>query len=78
MVLIDGIDRVNCAPHALEALSPTGVILFDDTHRPEYEGAIDSIRKQGFKCLDIEGAKPASYRIGRTSILYRSDNCLDI
>jgi len=78
VIVIDGIHRASCAAASVGALSETGVILFDDSQRAEYAIALEAIQKCGFRRLDLVGAKPASMRVGSTSIFYRDGNCLGL
>jgi hypothetical protein len=78
IVVVDGRDRVNCVRMSLPRLSPSGVIILDDSHRDRYSEALDIARDGGFKVLSMIGVKPTGKRPGRTSILYRENNCLGI
>lgn len=78
VIIIDGRERVACAKNAWEALTPVGVILFDDTTRPEYREGCDFLQTKGMKRLDFEGIQPTGFELQRTSIFYRTGNCLDI
>lgn len=78
IVVIDGRDRVNCASHALVALKPSGVILWDNTNRLEYQAAFDSLFGRGFRKLEFVSMAPIMNEKVETSIFYRSDNCLGI
>ncbi len=78
VVVIDGRDRVNCTIQAIPHLTPTGVIILDDTHRPRYQPAVDHAAQFGFKHLKLTGLKPTGRRPAATTILYRPDNCLGI
>lgn len=78
VVIVDGRDRVNCVKQAIRKLSKIGVIILDDSARMRYLEAIDHAKKKGFRALSIEGLKPISFGIDRTTILYREDNCLNI
>lgn len=78
IVVIDGRDRVRCALNSISALSEKGVIIFDDTTRDRYQEVFDFLFKQGFKKIDFEGIQPAGFKLARTSIFYRTDNCLGI
>jgi len=78
VVIVDGRDRVNCVKQAIGKLSKIGVIILDDSARMRYLEAIDHAKKKGFRALSIEGLKPTSFGIDRTTILYRGNNCLNI
>ncbi len=78
VVIVDGSDRVNCVKQGIERLSEIGVIILDDSSRERYSEAIDYAKNKGFRVLNIEGLKPSGYRVDRTTILYRDNNCLNI
>ena len=78
IVIVDGRDRVNCVKQALTKLTEQGVMLLDDSHRAEYAEGLRYARNQGFKTLDFTGLKPLWHKPGRTTLIYRSNNCFDI
>jgi len=78
LVVIDGRDRVNSLKQAVEKLTERGVIILDDSNRESYSEAIIYAKNKGFLTLDLEGLKPAGYKIDRTTIIYRNKNCLNI
>ena len=77
IVIVDGRDRVNCAENAVEALTSDGVIVFDNTERPQYSPALEYLHNKGFKQLDFHGLSPVTAHNNLTSIFYRKDNCLN-
>lgn len=78
VVALDGRDRVNCAIHALEALKPDGVIIWDNSDRPEYQPGYDLLFSKGFRRIEFAGLAPIDTVHTETSIFYRPDNCLGI
>ena len=78
MVILDGRDRVNCALNAVNYLKPQGVIVIDNTDRPEYEPALAHLATLGFKRLDFEGMAPIIAHFSITTVFYRSNNCLGV
>jgi len=78
VVVVDGRDRVLCARNAIAALKPGGVIVWDDTDRPEYGPGIEFLTRQGFRRLEFIGMAPGKVEGGETSIFYREGNCLGI
>ena len=78
LILVDGLDRVECVDASIEALSPGGVIILDDTHRSEYQILLDNLHEQGFKTLTFFGPKPTSIIEAQSTIIYRTDNVLGI
>ncbi|HSC15532.1 MAG TPA: hypothetical protein VLI71_10465 [Gammaproteobacteria bacterium] len=79
VIVIDADDRVECLREAPASLSERGVILLDDAQRDAYrQGMADLVAKRGFRKLDFEGLKPGAIGAYRTSLFYRSDNCLGL
>lgn len=78
VVIVDGRDRVNCIKQSIASLSPSGVILLDDSQRNSYQEGINFALTNEFKALNIEGLKATGSGIDRTTIFYRKGNCLNI
>ena len=78
LVLVDGRDRVNCVKQSIDQLSQEGVVLLDDSEREGYREGIEYACSRGFRRLDFEGLKPTGGKPHRTTIFYRSENCLGL
>jgi hypothetical protein len=78
VVIVDGRDRVNCMKQSLGRLTSRGVLVLDDSQRPQYAPGVAMARSEGFLTLDFEGLKPVSCEVGRTTVIYRRDNCFNI
>jgi hypothetical protein len=78
VVVIDGRDRRNCITQSLHRLSDTGVLLLDDSDRPEYADSFSMLDAEGFQRLRIAGLKPTSAGRHETTIFYRHSNCFAI
>lgn len=78
IIVIDGRDRVNCAKNAINSLSPSGVIIWDDTKRENYLEGFNYLISHGFKMLTFTGLKPLVDRNSYCSIFYRNENCLGL
>ncbi|MDP9048570.1 MAG: class I SAM-dependent methyltransferase [Bacteroidota bacterium] len=78
IIIVDGRDRVNCCKQAVRALSPTGVIVLDDSEREIYKEGIAFLMKNGFKELPFSGISPGLFYRKSTSVFYRPDNCLGV
>ena len=78
LVLVDGLDRVECVNAALNALTAAGVVILDDTHRPEYQVLLSELRAQNYKTLTLYGPKPTSIVEAQSTIIYRSHNVLGL
>ena len=78
IVVVDGRDRVQCARAATSAMSPEGVIVWDNSDRPDYSEGYDFLSALGFRRLDFWGMGPINTYEWSTSIFYRSGNCLHL
>lgn len=78
LIVIDGPERSACLPHALQALTPQGAILWDDSHREEYAQGIQKLKDAGFRELALTGLRPTTYAETTTSLFYREGNGLGI
>lgn len=75
VVIIDGLNREECAEVALEALSPSGVIVWDDAER--YRAA-ELLCPLGFREMPFWGMSPIVIHESCTSVFYRPGNCLGV
>jgi hypothetical protein len=78
IIIVDGRDRVNCCIQAVEALSENGVIVLDDSERPDYKDGITYLLDRGFKQIAFSGISPGLFYYKTTTIFYKADNCLGI
>lgn len=78
VVVIDGICRQAAACTALEVLSPTGVLIWDNSDWPEFDEAYPTFRDLGFRKIGFRGIGPINRQQWETTILYRPGNCLGI
>lgn len=78
IVTIDGGDRCACAEAAPAALSSSGIILWDDSDRPEYRPGLELLRDRGFAGLEFVGLGPIVNITKETSIFYRPGNILGV
>jgi precorrin-6B methylase 2 len=78
IIVIDGRRRVECARHSLEALTPNGIVIFDNSERRTYAPALAHLSEAGFKRLDFTGLSPIATVRSRTSIFHRDSNCLGL
>ena len=77
-IIIDGVDRNNCVYACINHLTPTGVIIYDNSQRDEYKESINFLISKGFKKLDFWGMTAITPVISCTSIFYKNGNCLEI
>lgn len=78
VVVIDGRDRVACARHTLEALTPDGVVVWDNADRAEYAEGYRVLTDAGFRRLDFWGLGPVNGDAWCTAVFYRPRNCLGL
>ena len=78
IVIVDGRDRNNCTKNGINCLTGYGVIIFDNSDRPDYKESMDLFKDKGFKRIDFIGLSPVTNHNNYTSIFYREDNCLGI
>jgi hypothetical protein len=79
VVVIDGLSRPECAAIALERLAHTGVFVWDNSDRAEFQETMSRVLAPlGFRHIPFSGLVPTSREIGETSVVYRPDNCLGI
>ena len=79
IVVIDGVDRLNCiavvASHAPES---TVIIVDNLEYDSELEPAIELLRTRGYRQLDFWGVAPGELRLSDTAFFYHANNCLGI
>lgn len=78
VIIVDGRDRVNCCKNSVEALSPSGVLVLDDSERDFYQPARTFLQEKGFKEMPFTGVSPGLFYNKTTSVFYKQDNCLSI
>lgn len=78
IIIVDGRDRVNCCIESVQALTPNGVVVLDDSHRVKYDGARAFLLNNGFKELPFTGIAPGLFYLKTTSVFYKPENCLAI
>ena len=78
LIIVDGRDRVNCVYHAINYLTPQGVIILDDSCRENYQPAFDFLLAHGFRKLDFWGIRQTVLNSTCTTIFYRDQNILSI
>ena len=78
IVVIDGRDRVSCARAALVALTEDGVIVWDNSDRPDYQEGYALLEREGFRKLPFVGLTPIFSEKSETGVFYRAANCLGL
>ena len=78
IIVIDGRDRVNCAVNSLQSIKKTGVIIWDNSERTEYEEGIKILLDTGFRKLEFIGMCPIVNYKSETGIFYKDNNIFNI
>lgn len=78
VILIDGRMRNACTKHAIKALKPAGIVLFDNSDRDDYKEAYALLTENGFKRIDFWGISPITPITSCSSVFYRENNVLGI
>lgn len=78
IIIVDGRDRVNCCKESILSLTEDGIIVLDNSERPDYAEAFTFFKEKGFKHLPFTGMSPGVTTFNRTSVFYKSNNCLGI
>lgn len=76
-IAIDGIHRTDCVQPALNTVTDSGVILWDDSERLGSD-QFEMLERSGFQSIIFSGLKPLTSKYKSTSLFYRDNNCLEI
>ena len=70
LIIVDGRARIKCLEEALKKLKPTGVLLFDNSDRGEYQEGLDAVplERKAFK-----GLTPSLPYGSETTLFYNKD-----
>ena len=68
VVVIDGMARLSCVPAADRALTPTGLIIFDNSDKPDNATARERLAEWDYARIDFCGTRPGSAFLGCTSV----------
>jgi hypothetical protein len=79
LVVIDGANRVQCALSCVEKMTPSGVIVWDNSDRvDQYSDGYAMLASRGFRRIDFEGLAAFISKIQMTTVFYRNENCFGI
>lgn len=78
IVVVDGRDRVNCLKNCLPALRPSGIVILDNSERPEYADGIAFMLANGFRRIEFVGLSPIVNTKNETTIFYQDNNIFGI
>ena len=71
IIAIDGINRNECAEQAALGIGDKGIVIFDDSHRPQYRRGMNCLAQSGLDRIDFMGFSPGNGTLGATSIFMR-------
>jgi len=71
VIIIDSKKRFNCAIQAVQCLRPDGIIILDDSQRPNYKKIFQYFEKLNFKKMDFFGIAPGQLTLKNTTIFYK-------
>jgi hypothetical protein len=74
VIVVDGMGRTTCARVATNYLSPSGLLVLDDTDSAESVAAQAALTSQGLGRLDFWGFKPGIGSLRCTSVFSRDFN----
>lgn len=66
-------DRVSAVKSAVDRLSERGMLLLDNSDRPEYAPAMELLLGLGFRKLDFHGLGPINAYAWTTSVFFRGN-----
>ena len=78
IVFVDGEDRLHCMREGFSKLNENGVLILDDSNRPDYEPGFELAAGLGYRTLHFEGLKPTDFITDKSTIFYRDNNCFSI
>jgi hypothetical protein len=78
VVVIDGRERVECTRGITGALTDAGVVVFDNSDRPDYAEGYAALAAERFRRIDFVGLVPIVPHKNATSVFYRPGNCFGL
>ncbi|QED22955.1 O-methyltransferase [Candidatus Deianiraea vastatrix] len=78
LIIVDSVKRNECVMQAVSKLSPSGIVILDNSERENYRKSFDFMKNSGFSELTLTGIKPLSTKLSSTTFFYKSGNCFGI
>lgn len=78
LIIVDGVERNQCAEQGFKCLSEGGILVLDDSERPEYKPTFEMAKKLGFRELSVFGLALGINHLKSTTFFYRSTNVFNI
>ena len=73
LIMVDGMNRPACIPHAIKALKKGGLLIWDDSHYPRYAKHLQKLRDDDWQETIFEDHGPVKMNKTRMSVFRR--NC---
>jgi hypothetical protein len=62
----------------LKYLNEQGVVIWDNTDGPDWLVIKNYMSENGFKAISFTGMVPQELNMSKTTLFYKSNNCLNI
>lgn len=74
VIVVDGLARHSCSERAVEYLNTDGLLIVDNTDRPELWPTLEMLRSRRFRRLDFCGPGPGHVNLTCTSVFWTTDS----
>jgi hypothetical protein len=79
VLIIDNLgNRMETAKKHLKYLTEQGVVIWDNTDGPDWLDIKNYMSENGFKAISFTGMIPQELNMSKTTLFYKSNNCLNI
>ena len=79
ILIIDNLgNRIDCAMQNLTHLNSEGVVIWDNTDGPDWPDIKNLMANKGFKEISFTGMVAQELNQSKTTLFYRTENCLKI
>jgi predicted O-methyltransferase YrrM len=72
LIVIDSIKRFACAQNAINFLNEGGIIILDDSQRPNYQKIFRFFAEKNFKATIFTGIEPGKLKLKETTIFKKN------
>ena len=72
LIVIDSIKRFACAQNSINFLNDDGIIILDDSHRPNYKKIFNFFTENNFKATNFIGIEPGKLQLKQTTIFKKT------
>jgi glycosyltransferase involved in cell wall biosynthesis len=77
IVIVDGINRNSCLENSLSKLKDSGLLIFDNTDKYNYNSSLKLLLSEGYKRIDFYGLIPSYTYKNCTSLFFKSTKILE-